>query len=66
VRRSLIEHGYRVIAIQSEHAILAGELPDIHRDPFDRLLLAQAAVEAALLLTSDTAMARYPGSVRLV
>jgi PIN domain nuclease of toxin-antitoxin system len=66
VRRSLIEHGYREIAIQSEHAILAGELPDIHRDPFDRLLLAQAAVEAALLLTSDTAMARYPGSVRLV
>jgi PIN domain nuclease of toxin-antitoxin system len=66
VRRSLLEHGFREIEIKSEHAIAAGELPRLHRDPFDRLLIAQAAVEDAVVLTSDAAMARYSGSICLV
>lgn len=66
VRRSLLEHGFCEIEIRSEHAIAAGELPHLHRDPFDRLLIAQAAVEDAVLLTSDSAMCRYSGSICLV
>ncbi len=66
VRRSLLEHGFREIEISSEHAITAGELPRLHRDPFDRLLIAQAAVEDVVLLTSDAAMTRYSGSICLV
>ena len=66
VRRSLLEHGFREIEISSEHAIAAGELPLLHRDPFDRLLIAQASAEDAVLLTADVVMTRYTGSVRLV
>jgi PIN domain nuclease of toxin-antitoxin system len=66
VRRSLLEHGFREIGITSEHAIAAGELPRLHRDPFDRLLIAQGAVEDAVLLTSDATITRYSGSIRLI
>ena len=41
-------------------------LPPIHRDPFDRLLVAQAQTDGLLLLTSDATVALYPGPVRLV
>jgi PIN domain nuclease of toxin-antitoxin system len=40
-------------------------LPPIHKDPFDRLLIAQAAVEGIILLTDDATVAKYPGSIRL-
>ncbi len=43
-----------------------GRSPPIHGDPFDRMLVAQATVEGALLLTADRTVARYPGPVRLV
>jgi PIN domain nuclease of toxin-antitoxin system len=66
VRTSLLRQGFRELEITSEHAIVAGSLPPLHRDPFDRLLIAQAAVENAVLLTSDTAVARYPGPIRLL
>jgi PIN domain nuclease of toxin-antitoxin system len=66
VRRRLLQHGFCEIEISSEHAIVAGALPPIHRDPFDRLLIAQATVENALLLTSDKIFVRYPGDVRVV
>jgi PIN domain nuclease of toxin-antitoxin system len=42
------------------------KLPPIHRDPFDRLPVAQAMVEGITLITSDETLARYPGDVRLV
>jgi PIN domain nuclease of toxin-antitoxin system len=41
-------------------------LPPLHKDPFDRLLIAQALVEGITLVTADPVVARYPGSVRLV
>ncbi|GMU74805.1 MAG: hypothetical protein AMXMBFR45_02960 [Gammaproteobacteria bacterium] len=41
-------------------------LPAIHKDPFDRMLVAQAMVEGISLLTSDSVVAQYPGPVRLV
>ena len=66
LRRGLLENGYRELAVSSEHALAVEALPPIHKDPFDRMLLAQAAVEGMLLLTSDVLLAEYPGPIRLV
>jgi PIN domain nuclease of toxin-antitoxin system len=66
LRRGLLENGYGELTITSDHAIAVGLLPHIHRDPFDRLLVAQATVEAITLLTTDPIVARYPGPVRAV
>jgi PIN domain nuclease of toxin-antitoxin system len=41
-------------------------LPTIHKDPFDRLLVAQATVEGITLLTIDSLVAKYPGPIRTV
>ena len=51
--------GLAELAITAEHAEVAGELPLYHRDPFDRMLVAQAQVEGLVVATRDTAMARY-------
>lgn len=66
LRRGLLENGYRELAVSSEHALAVEALPPIHKDPFDRMLLAQATVEGMLLLTSDVLLAEYPGPIRLV
>ncbi|MBP6011080.1 MAG: type II toxin-antitoxin system VapC family toxin [Alphaproteobacteria bacterium] len=66
LRRGLIENGWRELAMTSEHAIAAAELPPLHKDPFDRMMLAQAHVEGVTLLTSDDVVAKYPGQVRKV
>ncbi len=65
-RRGLIDNGYQELPVTSQHAVAVGELPAVHRDPFDRMLLAQANVEGILLLTSDVLLARYQGPVRHV
>ena len=64
LRRGLTDNGYRELAITAEHALQIDSLPPIHRDPFDRMLVAQATVEGIALLTSDDVVARYPGPVR--
>ena len=64
LRRGLTDNGYRELAITAEHALQIDSLPPIHRDPFDRMLVAQATVEGIVLLTSDDVVARYPGPVR--
>lgn len=66
LRRGLIENGWRELAMSSEHAIAAAELPTLHKDPFDRMMVAQAQVEGVTLLTSDDVVARYQGPVRKV
>jgi PIN domain nuclease of toxin-antitoxin system len=66
LRRGLLEHGYRELDIKGEHAVALDGLPPIHKDPFDRLLVAQSMVEGILLLTADPAVAQYPGPVRKV
>ncbi len=66
LRRGLLDNGYREFAITSEHTIAVERLPPLHRDPFDRLLLAQTEVEGLTLLTSDRVVAAYPGTVRKV
>jgi PIN domain nuclease of toxin-antitoxin system len=60
----LLDNGYTELAITSEHAVMVDGLPPIHRDPFDRLLVAQAMIEGIILLTNDPQVARYPGPVR--
>jgi PIN domain nuclease of toxin-antitoxin system len=66
LRRSLLDNGYTEVHITSEHAVAIDALPPIHKDPFDRLLVAQATVEGITLLTVDKVLARYPGPVRKV
>lgn len=59
--RSLVGNGYTELRVSSAHAVTVAELPDHHRDPFDRLLLAQAKVEGMQLLTNDGEIAKYKG-----
>src|SRR5579859_4820984 len=66
LRRALLDNGYTELAITSEHAINTDHLPSTHKDPFDRLLVAQAMVEGITLLTSDAKLAGYPGPIRKV
>ncbi|MDX1588301.1 MAG: type II toxin-antitoxin system VapC family toxin [Oleiphilaceae bacterium] len=66
LRRGLIENGYHELAIASQHTLTVAHLPDIHRHPFDRILVAQAEFEGFLLLTADDLVAQYPGPVRRV
>ncbi len=66
LRRGLRDHGYTELAITAEHALAVDLLPPIHKDPFDRLLLAQAVMEGITLLTADPIVARYPAPVRSV
>lgn len=66
LRRGLLDNGWRELAVSSEHAVATLDLPPLHKDPFDRMLLAQARVEGLSLVTSDKLVARYPGDVRKV
>ena len=63
VRRRLIENGYDELPIGGEHVLRVASLPAVHRDPFDRLLVAQALHEGLVLVTADRALAQYPASV---
>lgn len=64
LRRGLLENGYVEMAVTGTHAVAVDLLPPIHKDPFDRLLIAQARVEGLTLLTADRIVARYPGPIR--
>lgn len=66
LRRGLQDNGYVELPMTGEHALGVAGLPPLHKDPFDRMLLAQAAVEGMTLLTADASVARYPGPVRKV
>ena len=55
--------GYRLLAVEPEHAAAVEELPGHHQDPFDRLLVAQALSEGMRLLTHDSMVARYGDAV---
>ena len=65
LRRGLIDNGYCELPILSEHVVAIDALPLIHKDPFDRLLIAQAMVEGITLLTDDATLIQYTGPVRL-
>ncbi|HYA18604.1 MAG TPA: type II toxin-antitoxin system VapC family toxin [Bryobacteraceae bacterium] len=66
LRRGLLDNGYSELPVLSEHAAATADLPPIHKDPFDRLLIAQSLVEGIALLTADPLVARYSRSVRKV
>jgi len=66
LRRGLLDHGWEELPITSAHAVAVGHLPPIHKDPFDRMLLAQAESEGITLLTADALVAQYPCPVRRV
>jgi len=65
-RRGLLDNGYTELTITSAHAVAAGALPPIHKDPFDRMLIAQSQVEGITLLTTDPLVAKYPAPVEKV
>ena len=64
LRQALLEAGWRELPVEAHHALAVGQLPPLHRDPFDRLLLAQAQADGLLLITADRQLAQYPGPVR--
>lgn len=64
--RMLLANGYRELPVTSEHSVAVNDLPPLHKDPFDRILIAQARVEGMMLLTVDRIMARYGDGVRQV
>lgn len=66
LRRGLLDNGYQELAISGAHAVAVAGLPPLHKDPFDRILVAQAMVEGIVLLTADTQLAKYAGPVRKV
>lgn len=66
LRRGLLDNGYAELPVTTEHAVSVDALPDLHKDPFDRILLAQALTEGITLLTADAQLARYGGPVRKV
>ena len=66
LRRNLFDNGYSEIAATGAHAAALANLPLIHKDPFDRMLVAQAVVEGLTLITRDPVIARYSKPVRLV
>jgi len=66
IRRQLLANGYEELTIQSQHVVEVDSLPLLHRDPFDRILIAQAMVERLTLLTADAVIAKYPGPIRKV
>jgi PIN domain nuclease of toxin-antitoxin system len=66
LRRGLLDNLYRELPVTGEHAVAIANLPLLHRDPFDRMLVAQSMVEGIMLLTSDPLVAQYPASVQRV
>lgn len=66
LRNGLLDQGFRQMDLRHEHIAVAARLPWHHRDPFDRLLVAQALVEGLTLLTSDRLLARYGKMVKWV
>lgn len=66
LRRGLLDNGYSELPVVSDHVVAIDGLPAIHKDPFDRILVAQATVEGITLLTTDSLVGKYPGPVRMV
>ena len=66
LRRGLLDNGYGELPIISDHVVATESLPLLHKDPFDRILVAQATVEGVTLLTIDPLVSQYPGPIRMV
>ena len=66
LRRTLLNDDYTELAVTGEHAVAVANLPPLHKDPFDRMIVAQSIVEGITLLTADPLIAQYPAPVRRV
>ena len=66
MRAALPRMGLIELPVTAEHAAGVAALPPIHRDPFDRLLIAQSIVEPLTLVTNDSVLGRYASTVRVV
>ncbi|WP_027187099.1 type II toxin-antitoxin system VapC family toxin [Desulfovibrio cuneatus] len=66
LRRGLVDAHYIELPITAQHTLAVNDLPALHKDPFDRILLAQAKCEGFWLLTSDKQIKEYPGSVLFI
>jgi PIN domain nuclease of toxin-antitoxin system len=64
LRRGLLDNDYEELPILGPHSVAVDGLPLIHKDPFDRILIAQSLVEGITLLTIDPLVAQYPAPVR--
>jgi len=64
LRRGLMGNEYEELPITGAHAAMVDMLPPVHKDPFDRLLIAQSIVESLTLLTTDPLLVQYPGPIR--
>ena len=60
IDRQLEANAFEVLPIHLRHALAIAALPDLHRDPFDRMLVAQASTEGLAILTGDQQVAAYP------
>jgi PIN domain nuclease of toxin-antitoxin system len=60
-----LDNGYSELPITREHGVGLDDLPPIHKDPLDRILIAQSMVEGITLLTADPLVAQYPAPVRM-
>jgi PIN domain nuclease of toxin-antitoxin system len=66
LRRNLIDNDYIELPISGLHASSVHTLPSIHKDPFDRILIAQAIVEGIVLITSDPVLREYSGPIQVI
>ncbi|MDE2878066.1 type II toxin-antitoxin system VapC family toxin [Candidatus Palauibacter soopunensis] len=66
LRHRLRINGYSEVPVVGAHAAAVDLLPPIHKDPFDRLLVAQAQIEGLTLWTADAVLGRYAGSIRVI
>jgi len=66
LRLELLANGYVELPVTGVHGAAVAGLPMLHRDPFDRILVAQAMIEGVTLLTVDPVVAGYPGDIQLV
>ena len=66
LRQGLLTHGYEELPVTGEHALALRAVPPLHKDPFDRILFAQAGSEGLTLLTADRELAAYGPPSKLV
>ncbi len=66
LRRALVDNGYIELPITNRHVVSMKGLAPLHKDPFDRMLVAQAIAEGISLVTTDPAVARYSGPIKRV
>ena len=61
--KAIVGSGYEHLPVEAAHTVQLVELPHLHRDPFDRMLIAQSIVEPLRLITSDPQVARYGSTI---